>query len=63
MASHLRATARALRLLGHVLQGMGTVAWRFPRLSSLERDLLKDTLSAVKRFKALLHQRLRLDAV
>jgi CBS domain-containing protein len=33
------------------------------RLSSLERDLLKDTLSAVKRFKALLHQRLRLDAV
>ena len=32
-------------------------------LSSLERDLLKDTLSAVKRFKALLHQRLRLDAV
>lgn len=38
MASHLRATARALRLLGHVLQGMGTVAWRFPRLSSLERQ-------------------------
>ena len=33
------------------------------RLSSLERDLLKDALSAVKRFKALLHQRLRLDAV
>ncbi len=33
------------------------------RLSSLERDLLKDTLLAVKRFKALLHQRLRLDAV
>ena len=31
------------------------------RLSSLERDLLKDTLLAVKRFKALLHQRLRLD--
>ena len=33
------------------------------RLSSLERDLLKDALSAVKRFKALLHQRLRLDVV
>ena len=33
------------------------------RLSSLERDLLKDALSAVKRFKALLHQRLRLDAI
>ncbi len=33
------------------------------RLSSLERDLLKDTLLAVKRFKALLHQRLRLDTV
>ena len=33
------------------------------RLSSLERDLLKDTLLAVKRFKVLLHQRLRLDAV
>ena len=32
------------------------------RLSTLERDLLKDTLLVVKRFKALLHQRLRLDA-
>lgn len=32
-------------------------------LSSLERDLLKDTLSVVKRFKALLHQRFRLDAL
>ena len=31
------------------------------RLSSLERDLLKDALAVVKRFKALLHQRLRLD--
>ena len=30
-------------------------------LSSLERDLLKDALTVVKRFKALLHQRLRLD--
>jgi CBS domain-containing protein len=33
------------------------------RLSSLERDLLKDALSVVKRFKALLHQRLRLDVM
>ena len=32
-------------------------------LSSLERDLLKDALAVVKRFKALLHQRLRLDLV
>ncbi|MBP3982370.1 CBS domain-containing protein [Acidovorax sp. JG5] len=31
------------------------------RLSSLERDLLKDALAVVKRFKVLLHQRLRLD--
>lgn len=31
------------------------------RLSSLERDLLKDTLSVVKRFKAMLHHRFRLD--
>ncbi len=33
------------------------------RLSSLERDLLKDTLAVVKRFKAVLHLRLRLDLV
>jgi CBS domain-containing protein len=33
------------------------------RLSGLERDLLKDTLGAVKRFKALLHQRFHLDAL
>ena len=33
------------------------------RLTSLQRDLLKDTLSVVKRFKAMLHQRLRMDAV
>ena len=31
------------------------------RVASLERDLLKDALAVVKRFKALLHQRLRLD--
>ncbi|MBS0291660.1 MAG: CBS domain-containing protein, partial [Proteobacteria bacterium] len=33
------------------------------KLTSLQRDLLKDTLSVVKRFKAFLHQRLRMDAV
>ena len=31
------------------------------RLSSLDRDLLKDTLGVVKRFKTLLRQRFRLD--
>ena len=34
-----------------------------PHLSSLDRDLLKDTLGVVKRFKVLLHQRFHLDAV
>ncbi len=33
------------------------------RLSPLERDLLKDTLAAVKRFKALLRLRFHLDAM
>jgi CBS domain-containing protein len=33
------------------------------RLSSLDRDLLKDTLGVVKRFKALLRQRFHLDSV
>ncbi len=32
-------------------------------LSSLDRDLLQDTLAVVKRFKALLRQRFHLDAV
>jgi len=31
------------------------------KLSSLDRDLLKDTLGVVKRFKAMLRTRLRLD--
>jgi CBS domain-containing protein len=31
------------------------------KLSSLDRDLLKDTLGVVKRFKALMRQRFRLD--
>jgi len=33
------------------------------RLSTLERDLLKDALAVVKRFKTLLHHRLKLDAL
>jgi CBS domain-containing protein len=33
------------------------------RLSSLDRDLLKDTLGVVKRFKVLLRLRFHLDAV
>lgn len=33
------------------------------RLSSLERDLLKEALAVVKRFKVLLRQRLKLDAL
>ena len=33
------------------------------RLSTLERDLLKDALEVVKRFKALLRQRFRLSAL
>ena len=33
------------------------------QISSLERDLLKDSLGIVKRFKATLHQRFRLDVM
>ena len=33
------------------------------RLSSLDRDLLKDTLGVVKRFKQMLRQRFHLDAL
>jgi len=36
---------------------------RMSRLNSLDRDLLKDTLGVVKRFKTLLRQRYRLDLV
>lgn len=40
MAGHLRASVRALRMLGHVFQGMVMVGWRFPRSSVLQRQLL-----------------------
>jgi CBS domain-containing protein len=33
------------------------------KLSSLDRDLLKDTLGVVKLFKLLLHQRFHLEAL
>ncbi len=33
------------------------------RLSSLDRDLLKDTLGVVRRFKSLLRQRFHLDVM
>ena len=33
------------------------------KLNSLDRDLLKDTLGVVKRFKALLRQHFHLDMV
>ena len=36
---------------------------RISKLSSLDRDLLKDTLGVVKRFKALMRQRFHLDMV
>ena len=43
---------------GHTLGGIDVA-----RLSSLDRDLLKDTLAVVKRFKQLLERRFHLDAV
>jgi len=36
---------------------------RTDRLSSLERDLLKDAFAVVKRFKALVRHQFRLDAL
>lgn len=38
MLNYLRAMARALRLLGHVLSGICTVLWCFHRLSEAERQ-------------------------
>jgi len=40
-----------------------TGAISLPQLSSLDRDLLKDTLGIVKQFKALLRRRFHLEAV
>ncbi len=44
---------------GKAITGAVNVA----RLSSLDRDLLKDTLGVVKRFKAMLRQRFHLEAM
>jgi CBS domain-containing protein len=46
------------RATGQSLDGIAV-----DKLSPLDRDLLKDTLSVVKRFRALLFQRFRLDMV
>ena len=42
---------------------IGPVAFVTTALTTLERDLLKDALAVVKRFKTLLHHRLKLDAL
>ncbi|URI11863.1 DUF294 nucleotidyltransferase-like domain-containing protein [Aquincola tertiaricarbonis] len=57
MTLRLRAGLEARRL-GQPAQGIAV-----SRLSTLDRDLLKDTLEVVRRFKALLDQRFRLDLV
>jgi len=43
--------------------GLADAGIQVTRLGSLDRDLLKDTLGVVKRFKALLRDRFHLDAV
>jgi CBS domain-containing protein len=45
--------------VGHAVSGSVEVQ----RLSSLERDLLKDALAVVKRFKALVRHQFRLEGV
>jgi len=47
--------------LEHGRSGEGAIV--LDKLSSLDRDLLKDTLGVVKRFRALLGTRFRLDAL
>ena len=49
--------------LAAVAAGQTSSAIVLDRLSSLDRDLLKDTLAVVKRFKLLLRQRFHLDVV
>ena len=44
---------------GHAVTGQVDPA----RMSSLERDLLKDTLEVVKRFRRMLRLSFRLDAL
>ena len=49
--------------LGHSDTARASRAIDLGQLSSLDRDLLKDTLDVVKRFKVWLRQRYRLDAL
>ena len=49
--------------LGHADTAKASRAIDLGQLSSLDRDLLKDTLAVVKRFKVWLRQRYRLDAL
>jgi CBS domain-containing protein len=44
-------------------QGQQPGGIQVDKLSSLDRDLLKDALGVVKRFKALLRQHFRLDVL
>ena len=53
-------SAKALHIR---LRAKGIVNGGLSTLSSLERDLLKDALAVVRRFRALLQQRLRLDVL
>ena len=57
MGLKLKAGLAELDALGTVSGGV-----RVDRLSSLERDLLKDALAVVKRFKAIVRNRFHLDA-
>ena len=57
MALKLKAGLAELDTVGTVSGGV-----RSDRLSSLERDLLKDALAVVKRFKAIVRNRFHMDA-
>ena len=58
MGLKLKVGLQALET-GHAASG----GIQMERLSSLDRDLLKDTLGVVKQFKVLLNQRFRLEAM
>ena len=58
MGLKLKVGLQALET-GHAVAG----GIQVDRLSSLDRDLLKDTLGVVKQFKALLNQRFHLEAM
>jgi CBS domain-containing protein len=58
MALRLKAGLQALDMGQRVTSGVA-----LDKLSNLDRDLLKDTLNVVKRFRAMLSHRYRLDAL